>query len=67
MPWLLTALTGQPPLAVEASEAAIPCARPLLKQEVELFINELRRLLPLLLAADPMLELLLEVGLDIGG
>ena len=52
---------------VEANEAAIPCARPLLKQEVELFINELRRLLPPLLAADPILELLLEVGLEMGG
>ena len=70
-PWPFTVTAWpfwRPPFCVEAKEAAIPCARPLLKQpEVELFIKELRRLLPPELAADPMLELLLEVGLEIGG
>lgn len=70
--------------AVEAAKvAAMPCARPLLRQEVELFIRELSRLPwllttaeagggspwppPLALEDDPLLELLLEVGLEIGG
>ena len=74
--WLLLLLVTMPlplpawPLEPEAAEAAtaeavrvaaMPCASPLLRQEVELFISVLR--MPL----EELELLLLEVGLEMGG
>ena len=69
LPLLVTAALLAWPLGaatLEAAEAvrvaAMPCASPLLRQEVELFISVLR--MPL---EELELLLLLEVGLEMGG